>query len=121
MPTRPIEGIVRLSDCLIGNERELAAWAGPRPRLTVVKRATGVEVPGHGFFPHDPLPAAEIRDATGAGDVFAAGFLAVLARDPHRIAAAVTLGVRPARHKLRHLGDAGHTGFAELAANVLTR
>jgi sugar/nucleoside kinase (ribokinase family) len=48
-----------------------------------------------------PLAEAEIGDATGAGDVFAAGLLIELARDRARLRAGCELGLRMARRKLR--------------------
>ncbi|GAB7187494.1 hypothetical protein ATKI12_7325 [Kitasatospora sp. Ki12] len=63
-----------LADGLPGPERaRLAA-------TTVVTKAgaeaTTVDVPGEGLFTVPVPPVAEVRDLTGAGDAFAAGFLA---------------------------------------------
>jgi sugar/nucleoside kinase (ribokinase family) len=60
-----------------------------------------------------------VRDPTGAGDVFAAGVLAALARDATTVSDGIALGMRLARRKLRHVGAAGHPGFARLTRRCL--
>lgn len=89
----------------------------------LLKRADGVIVlgraPGARRFARRPLPARLVRDATGAGDVLAAGVLAALARDPAALPAGIALGMRLARRKLRHVGSAGHAGFARIAHRCL--
>jgi sugar/nucleoside kinase (ribokinase family) len=139
--TAPSPGVERLlasADLLLVTARELAALAGPRPsdpelagalrgRLAsgatvLLKRADGVTVLGDGpgrRFARRPLPARLVRDATGAGDVLAAGVLAVLARDRAALPAGIALGMRLARRKLRHVGSAGHAGFARIAHRCL--
>ncbi|WP_436521252.1 PfkB family carbohydrate kinase [Actinoplanes sp. HUAS TT8] len=106
-----IREIAALADYVLVNRREQTNL-NPDPRRAVVKHPDGVEAGGR-FFPHKPLPAAEIVDDTGAGDVFAAGFLTVLARRPDRLDLACDLGLRMARHKLQHRGVA-LPGFADL-------
>ncbi|MEV7600780.1 PfkB family carbohydrate kinase [Kitasatospora sp. NPDC089797] len=63
-----------LVDGLPGPERDRL------PTTTVVTKsgagATSVDVPGEGLFTVPVPPVAEVRDLTGAGDAFAAGFLA---------------------------------------------
>jgi sugar/nucleoside kinase (ribokinase family) len=66
-----------------------------------------------------PLSAADIRDPTGAGDVFAAGLLAVLASDPADLRLGSRLGIELARHKLRYVGVQRHAELAEVAAAFL--
>jgi sugar/nucleoside kinase (ribokinase family) len=89
----------------------------------LLKRADGVTVlaPGQGRrrFARRPLPSRLVRDATGVGDVLAAGVLAALARDPAALPAGIGLGMRLARRKLRHVGSAGHAGFARIAHRCL--
>jgi sugar/nucleoside kinase (ribokinase family) len=89
----------------------------------LLKRADGVTVLAAGQggrrFARRPLPGHLVRDATGAGDVLAAGVLAALARDPAALPAGVGLGMRLARRKLRHAGDTGHAGFARIARRCL--
>ena len=115
-PTPDILGIIGLADYLLVNRRERAAL-GDRiagHTIVVVKSPGGVAWNG-GEHARPPLPAAEIADATGAGDVFAAGLLLELARDPARIGAGCELGLRLARHGLRHHGRDGHPDFARLS------
>jgi sugar/nucleoside kinase (ribokinase family) len=117
-PTADIDGILRLADFVLVNERE---FRGPAAAATVVvKHPWGVRwFRGRdlaGVRRRVPLPAAEIVDATGAGDVFAAGLLIELAAGVARIGSGCELGLLLARHKLRYLGSAGHAGFAGLVA-----
>jgi hypothetical protein len=56
------------------------------------------------FYRQTPLASDEIEDATGAGDVFAAGLLIVLTSDELQVEAGARLGMRLASHKLRHVG-----------------
>ncbi|HEY2957528.1 MAG TPA: carbohydrate kinase family protein [Actinomycetota bacterium] len=148
-PTPGVERLLAAADLLLVTERELAALAGGRPapvdepvegladeelagalrrRLgsdvtILLKRADGVTVLAAGRrprrFAHRPLPGRLVRDATGAGDVLAAGVLAALTRDPAALPAGIALGMRLARRKLRHVGSAGHAGFARLARRCL--
>jgi sugar/nucleoside kinase (ribokinase family) len=67
------------------------------------------------------LAEADVADDTGAGDVFAAGFLAGLWKtetEPARFGA--RLGARLARVKLRHVGDAAYPEIAPAANRVLS-
>jgi len=117
-PTTDIGGILRLADYALVNEREFRGPAGDA--TVVVKHARGIRwYSGRelaGVRRQVPLPAAEIVDATGAGDVFAAGLLIELAAGEAGIGPGCELGLLLARHKLRHLGSAGHAGFARLVA-----
>jgi sugar/nucleoside kinase (ribokinase family) len=98
--TDEIEGILRLSDFLLLNRRERHELAGPPPTaLLVVKHPEGIDAAGT-FLRHTPLAEAEIIDATGAGDVFAAGLLLELAVDPTRLVAGCERGMRIARRRL---------------------
>ncbi|MBU2663906.1 hypothetical protein KOI35_10435 [Actinoplanes bogorensis] len=115
-----VAGILRLADYVLVNRRERDALAHLELDETMlVKRPDGIEIVPGGNVAHEPLPAGEIVDATGAGDVFAAGPLLMLARDPGRLADGVALGLRLARHSLRHPGDTGHDGFAALRSGML--
>jgi sugar/nucleoside kinase (ribokinase family) len=141
-PTPAIHDIVALADVLLLNDREFAALA-PHHAATepdevlahrlversdavvVVKRSDGVRMyqrtAGGGldasFYPALRLPTTQIRDDTGAGDVFAAGLLAGLlsaAGAEHGI----RLGMALARHKLQHVGTSGHAGFQAVVAEL---
>ncbi|WP_170191754.1 carbohydrate kinase family protein [Saccharothrix syringae] len=128
-----VDGIARLSDCLLLNEREfralgdhrpgeperdtaarlLARFADPRAAV-VVKRPTGTAVfrrDGDEFHPGELLAERDIADPTGAGDAFAAGLLAVLARDRSAVGLGASLGMALARHKMRHAGYEGFPGL----------
>ncbi|HVD16869.1 MAG TPA: carbohydrate kinase family protein [Actinomycetota bacterium] len=137
--TPGVERLLATADLLLLTARELAAVAGHagsdaelardlRARLgsqptLLVKRADSVTVLGRAAatlrFVRRPLPARLVRDPTGAGDVLAAGVLAALARDPTALTNGIALGMRLARRKLRHVGAAGHHGFARLTRRCL--
>jgi sugar/nucleoside kinase (ribokinase family) len=60
------------------------------------------------------LPVERVVDATGAGDLFAAGFLVGLSRgNDHRTAA--RLGALAAAEVIQHLGARPETSLKELA------
>ncbi len=128
-PTPGVERLLAAADLLLVTARELAALAAGAvlgrlggDATVLLKRADGVTVlgpePGRRFA-RRPLPGRLVRDATGAGDVLAAGVLAALARDPSALPAGIALGMRLARRKLRHVGAAGHDGFARIAQRCL--
>jgi hypothetical protein len=66
-----------------------------------------------------PLRPDEVEDSTGAGDVFAAGFLAALASHRLHLELGSVLGMRLARHKLSYVGTHGHSEFAAITRSVL--
>jgi sugar/nucleoside kinase (ribokinase family) len=133
-------GIVALADVLLVNSRELRALAAaemvdsteavvrkmmalmawPDPVL-LVKAPGGITVARrrHGrvrttLHRQVTLRDDQIVDATGAGDVFAAGVLDALVRSRSDLTAGVRLGLALARHGMQHVGTTGHAGFAEL-------
>lgn len=69
-----------------------------------------IEVPAH--------PVAEVVDTTGAGDLYAAGFLFGLARN-YDLADCGALGSRAASEVIGHLGARPERSLAELAADLL--
>jgi sugar/nucleoside kinase (ribokinase family) len=146
-PTPAVNEIVRISDFLLVNYREFGELCGRRAAdsdrevagrllrrfdsdqsMIIVKHATGIwsywrqrDDVMSDFYPQVPLPADEVEDATGAGDVFAAGLLIVLTRDRLRVKQGSLLGMRLARHKLRHVGSAGHAQFSAIAADFFNK
>ena len=66
-----------------------------------------------------PLDVESIEDATGAGDVFAAGLLAALTSDRMQLELGSLLGMKMVRNKLRQVGDRGYRGFARAARRFL--
>jgi sugar/nucleoside kinase (ribokinase family) len=143
--TADVEGIMALSDYLLLNNREFSEIGRRSPDeadevvaervldrldnddgIVIVKRATGVWSHRRDdgrlqseFYPHTPLPAEEIEDATGAGDVFAAGLLIVLASHRMQIELGALLGMQLARHKLRYVGNTGHAQFAKVTRDFI--
>lgn len=144
-PTPEIEGMVALSDFLLLNHREFhelgryteqdteeAVAARLLDRLSndrgvvIVKRRSGIHAWRReeskildDFYPQVVLTDDEIEDATGAGDVFAAGLLAVLTADRLQIELGALLGMTLARHKLRYVGSHGHGQLAGIAQNFI--
>jgi sugar/nucleoside kinase (ribokinase family) len=138
--TPEIEGIIELSDYLLLNNREFGevgrrsegeSDAAVAERIldrldntdgaVIVKRATGIWAHRREegrtqseFYAHVPLSADQVEDATGAGDVFAAGLLVILASRRMQIELGALLGMQLARHKLRYVGNAGHAQFAKV-------
>lgn len=137
-PRPVIQNLLELADYLLVNDAEFRALAEGQSvdslaaehilrnrakpaAVLAVKRPAGIwwyrQVGGQLMSEsctHRPLSSADIKDATGAGDVFAAGLLSVLAQDPHALPAAARTGLRLARHSLRHTGTAGHADFRVL-------
>jgi sugar/nucleoside kinase (ribokinase family) len=138
--TPEIDGILQLTDYLLVNYREFREIGGyaagdneetvagrilrpHRDRMTVVvKRPDGVisfrleqDQLRRDFHPQVTLSEREVKDATGAGDVFAAGLLAAVASGRLSVELGSLLGMALARHKLRYVGTHGHSGFAAIA------
>lgn len=105
--------------------RLLEHVAGDRS-VIVVKRRTGIQTWRRemgkalgSFYPQAVLADDQIEDATGAGDVFAAGLLAVLTGDRLQIELGAILGMTLARHKLRYVGSHGHAQLAQVTADFI--
>src|SRR2546430_3138800 len=85
-------------------------------KLAVVTRSEKgcVVVSGNKNEAVEAAPIDKLLDATGAGDLFAAGFLAGLAREKdHRTAA--RLGALAAAEVIQHLGARPETSLKDLA------
>ncbi len=68
----------------------------------------------------DAVPVREVVDTTGAGDLFAAGFLYGLTHG-YDLGTAARLGALAAGEIISHLGARPATSLAELAAPLLDR
>ncbi|MCK9874545.1 PfkB family carbohydrate kinase [Frankia sp. Ag45/Mut15] len=138
-------GMVALADYLLLNAAELALMGRASPgesdekvaarvldlmasaqAVVLVKRPAGITLYrkdgdriAADVFPQQPLPTEEIRDATGAGDVFAAGLLSVLGSTRLQLELGALLGMRLARQKLRYVGSQGHASFAALTRSFI--
>lgn len=66
------------------------------------------------YFDHKELQAHEVKDATGAGDIFAAGLLSVIARSPLEIERGARFGMKLARHKIQRVGSLSQEDFASI-------
>lgn len=131
--------LIRLSDFLFLNTREFAEITGnlpfddevrahlilemidnPETKL-LVKRPDGISCYSldklgvrTDFFGHDALQPHEVRDATGAGDVFAAGFLTVAEHPSLDIELGVRLGMKLAKNKLQIVGNLSQKDFVSI-------
>ncbi|WP_242644956.1 PfkB family carbohydrate kinase [Streptomyces laculatispora] len=144
-PTPETEAIVALADYLLLNHREfhelgrrtdqdtdadvaarlLDRVTGDRG-VIVVKRRAGIQSWRRergkaldDFYSQAVLPDDQVEDATGAGDVFAAGLLAVITGDRLQVELGSLLGMALARHKLRYVGSHGHGQFAEVTRDFI--
>lgn len=138
-----ISAILRLTDYLLVNNREFREIGEHRAgedeaavacrilrhtdRMTVlVKRPDGVTSFHFDqgkvrrlFHPQTRLPDQEVKDATGAGDVFAAGLLAAIASCSLPVELGSKLGMELARHKLKFVGTQGHGAFAKITGRFV--
>ena len=97
--------------------------------LVVLKKYEGVEIfrvedggrVACQTLRREPLAEPAIEDATGAGDVFAAGVLAASASVSLHGQLGVALGVNLARYKLRHVGSVSYSGFGHLGRQVVRK
>ncbi|MFY1671983.1 PfkB family carbohydrate kinase [Plantactinospora sp. WMMB334] len=148
-PSAAIEGILRLTDLLFLNYREFKALGryvygepddliasktlarcGPGCTVFVTKRYDVIEVfravpagvRASRFQLQRPVRETDLEDATGAGDVFAAGVLSALASRRLQIGLGAFVGLSLARQKARHrtpLGD--DSGMPDLSKGFLQK
>ncbi len=85
--------------------------------LGIVTRSEkgSVVVTSDGVLSAPAAPVQEVVDTTGAGDLFAAGFLAGLARE-RDLAACARLGALAAAEIIQHIGARPQADLAQLAA-----
>lgn len=104
-----IDGILALTDLLFVNYREFKALgrsAPGEPDTVIAAKALARCAPPQGVLAHRcqlsrKLPEAELEDATGAGDVFAAAVLASLTSRRLQVELGALVGLSLARHKMR--------------------
>jgi len=116
-------------DVLLGNEAEaleltgepeleaaLRALTKTTPVVAVTRGAAGaVASDGNGMVSVAAEPVRRVEDTTGAGDLFAAGFLLGLARE-RPLEDCLRLGALAAAEVISHIGARPQTSLAELAA-----
>ncbi|WP_371666053.1 PfkB family carbohydrate kinase [Streptomyces sp. NBC_01241] len=105
--------------------RVLDLLANDRAQL-VVKRRSGIHAWQRDgskslgdFYPQLVLTDDQIEDDTGAGDVFAAGLLAVMTGERLQTELGCLLGMTLARHKLRYVGSHGHAQLAQVTKDFI--
>lgn len=122
------------ADILFANEDEIALLSGADdfeaalaaveelcPLVVATRGAAGSTVVADGFRYHLPAVAVErVVDTTGAGDLYAAGFLHGLTRGLGPEVCA-KLGARCAAEVIGHVGARPETSLAELVAPLLSR
>jgi len=93
---------------LLRGENLLAAVTRSEKGCVVVKGETSVAVPA--------FPVEAVVDTTGAGDLFAAGFLAGLTKEKD-LATCAKLGALAAAEIIQHIGARPQADLAQLAAD----
>ncbi|MDP3550139.1 MAG: adenosine kinase [Novosphingobium sp.] len=119
-------------DILFANEHELAALTGIEdfdaglaelsakvPTLVVTRSEKGAHAVSNGEHAHVPAePIAKVVDTTGAGDLFAAGFLFGYVRGKP-LAESLTMGAVCAAEVISHYGARPEADLKELVAKRL--
>lgn len=119
-------------DILFANEHELAALTGVEdfhagieelaakvPTVVVTRSENGAHAISNGEHAHVPAePIAKVIDTTGAGDLFAAGFLYGYVRNKP-LAESLTLGAVCAAEVISHYGARPEANLQDLVAKRL--
>ncbi|MBB4614633.1 adenosine kinase [Novosphingobium taihuense] len=119
-------------DILFANEHELAALTGIEdfhagleqlaakvPTVVVTRSENGAHAISNGEHAHVPAePIAKVIDTTGAGDLFAAGFLYGYVRNKP-LATSLTLGAICAAEVISHYGARPEANLQDLVAKRL--
>lgn len=96
-------------------DQAIEAARGVCPIVAVTRSEKGSRIAAHGeIIDVAPFPVAKVVDSTGAGDLYAAGFLYGLARG-RSIAACGALGSLAAAEVIAHLGPRPETSLKALA------
>jgi sugar/nucleoside kinase (ribokinase family) len=117
-------------DILLGNESEALELTGESdveaalraltktcPVVALTRGPAGAIAADHNGTVSVPAePVDELEDTTGAGDLFAAGFLLGLARE-RPLEECLRLGTLAAAEVITHIGARPQTSLAELAAS----
>jgi sugar/nucleoside kinase (ribokinase family) len=83
--------------------------------ITAAQHATTVVVGGsHAAMTVEVPPVSDVTDTTGAGDAFAAGYLAALLASPREVAALECSAMRIHSKQIRHAVEAGHLHASRL-------
>lgn len=94
----------------------LAGFRGVAPLVVVTRSEHGsLVVTPEETFAVEAFPVERMVDATGAGDVFASGFLTALARGMEPVEGA-RLGALAAAHVIQHMGPRPQRRLADIAA-----
>lgn len=101
---------VDYADCAIGSEAELGDLDPLHhfdrfPRIVVTRGAGGSDEYREDSHLHQDAFAADLIDATGAGDSFLAGFLSIYAQGRDELAEAMRYGARWAAATVAHEGS----------------
>jgi sugar/nucleoside kinase (ribokinase family) len=102
-----------------GVEAAMAKFGGKVPTLVVTRGEQGaIAVRGDERAEVPAEPVSKLVDTTGAGDLFAAGFLAGVARD-HGLTDSLRLGAICAAEVIQHYGARPEADLRALAGDIL--
>ena len=98
------------ADFAIGSEAELGGAEPSRhlgrfPTIVITRGAAGIDQYQSSGMVHQAAVTSQVRDTTGAGDSFLAGFLSIYAQGDEELAAAMSYGARWAAATIAHEGS----------------